>query len=103
MTGERQVPDVLFGADSGQVRDSIAAAVRIAVNEAAHSIQAVREWCDRAEADMRKSIKTAPATASGEVFAYSAGLMKAVHDVRKLLPPVPTVSGEDVVSEDRDL
>ena len=66
--------------------------MRREVNDAASSVHAVhliREWCDNTETAMEKSIKTAPPSAANYLFAYNAGLMAAVHQVRALLPEVP--------------
>jgi hypothetical protein len=68
--------------------ETLAAAVIRAVN--AVDVEKIRHWCDSSGEGMRTSIKTAPRSASAEVFGYNAGLMAAVHQVRALLPAEDT-------------
>lgn len=82
----KQRPDVLFGADSGQVRESIAAAVAHAVNEAAGSLRLIRRWCDQTEANTQEWLDAHNPDCECGV---GEARLEDVAAVRALLPPVP--------------
>ena len=104
MSGEHQKPDkVYFGADLPAVRRYIDDAIAAAINQAAGTVRSLRDWCDRTEAGVGSTIADTPRSASAEVFGYNDGLMKAVHEIRALLPAVPASAGEEPDVSDRDL
>lgn len=94
MTG--QPPFLIRAVDSDKVREAISGEVARAVNEAAQSIKAVREWADRTVASVRERLDPD----SGELPAentrwHLAGQLAAALEVRALLPAVPPAAEED--------
>ena len=90
MTGQhRKGVTVTFDANLPAVRKYIDDTVAVAVNQAAHAIRAVREWCDAAEAAARSE-----ELCSRDCRARFEARMELIEEVRALLPPVPEAAGE---------
>lgn len=89
MSGDRK-PDVLFAADSAQVRESIADAVRIAVNQASESLRWIRDYVDElatslARCEERNDVACSVCIERGRI----------AEDIRRLLPAIPLSSEEE--------
>lgn len=90
MTGQHAKPTVYFGADHEKVRRYIDDAVAAAINEAAHAIRAVREWCDRQQTE----IDSCPLGHDPHMCPPCSARAYYIAEIRALLPDVPRTSGE---------
>jgi hypothetical protein len=91
MTGQHAKPTVFFGADHEKVRQYIDDVAAKAINDAAHSINKVRAWCDQ----QKHEIETCPLGHDPDLCPPCTVRAGFVAEIRALLPdlPAPTQSG----------
>lgn len=90
MTGQhRKGGTVTFDANLPAVRKYIDDAIAAAVNQAAHALRAVREWCDTAEHDVTESLSMHNVACTCEGCEHGLIRRALVEEVRNLLPPIP--------------